>query len=49
MVCVDYSAGLRYEERGRGLREGSLGTGLAALRLPEAKLYFADGEVADLR
>eukprot|EP00928_Gymnodinium_smaydae_P007618 TRINITY_DN12731_c0_g1_i1.p1 TRINITY_DN12731_c0_g1~~TRINITY_DN12731_c0_g1_i1.p1 ORF type:complete len:387 (-),score=90.90 TRINITY_DN12731_c0_g1_i1:396-1454(-) len=49
VACVDYSAGLRYEERGRGLVEGSLGTALAALRLPERTLHFADGEVTPLR
>mmetsp|Transcript_75553 Transcript_75553/g.233762 ORF Transcript_75553/g.233762 Transcript_75553/m.233762 type:complete len:363 (-) Transcript_75553:57-1145(-) len=48
VACVDYSAGLRFEERGRGLSEGSLGTALAALRLPEGTLHFADGEVAEL-
>lgn len=48
VVCVDYSVGLRYEERGRHLPEGSLGTALAALRLPEGTLHFADGEVAEL-
>jgi len=48
VACIDYSAGLRYEERGRGLLEGSLGTALAALRLPEGTLHFADGEVAEL-
>lgn len=48
VVCVDYSVGLRYEERGRGLPLGSLGTALAALRLPERSLHFADGEVAPL-
>lgn len=43
VMCVDFSVGLRYEERGRGLREGSLGTALAAVRLPEMQLHFADG------
>lgn len=46
VMCVDYSIGLRYEERGRGLTEGSLGTGLAALRTPEMTLHFADGRPA---
>eukprot|EP00418_Pyrodinium_bahamense_P077909 CAMPEP_0179074128 /NCGR_PEP_ID=MMETSP0796-20121207/32926_1 /TAXON_ID=73915 /ORGANISM="Pyrodinium bahamense, Strain pbaha01" /LENGTH=362 /DNA_ID=CAMNT_0020771341 /DNA_START=67 /DNA_END=1152 /DNA_ORIENTATION=- len=48
VACIDYSVGLRFEERGRGLPEGSLGTALAALRLPEGSLYFADGEVHEL-
>mmetsp|Transcript_91924 Transcript_91924/g.263286 ORF Transcript_91924/g.263286 Transcript_91924/m.263286 type:complete len:387 (-) Transcript_91924:112-1272(-) len=43
VMCVDYSAGLRFEERGRGLPEGSIGTALAALRVPEMTLHFADG------
>lgn len=43
VMCVDFSVGLRYEERGRGLLEGSLGTALAALRWPELSLHFADG------
>jgi len=43
VMCVDYSAGLRFEERGRGLPEGSLGTALAALRVPEMTLHFSDG------
>eukprot|EP00927_Polykrikos_kofoidii_P043887 TRINITY_DN37983_c0_g1_i1.p1 TRINITY_DN37983_c0_g1~~TRINITY_DN37983_c0_g1_i1.p1 ORF type:complete len:360 (-),score=44.96 TRINITY_DN37983_c0_g1_i1:259-1338(-) len=43
VACIDFSVGMRFEERCRGLREGSLGTALAALRLPEMQLHFADG------
>jgi hypothetical protein len=43
VMCVDYSIGLRFEERGRALPEGSLGTALTALRVPEMTLHFADG------
>ena len=43
VFCVDYSVGLRYEERGGGWPTGALGTGLAALRLPEMVLLFDDG------
>ena len=46
VMCVDYSIGLRYEERGRALEEGSLGTALTALRLPEMTLQFSDGHAA---
>ena len=45
VMCVDFAAGVRYEERGLGLREGSLGTHLAALRLPEMALHLEDGRV----
>lgn len=48
VACVDYSAGLRFEERGRDLMEGALGTALAALRMPEGTLHFADGSIARL-
>ena len=44
-MCVDYSVGKRYVERAQGLREGSMGTALAALRLPEWKLVFHSGRV----
>ncbi len=43
VMCVDYSVGIRYEERGKGWAPGAMGTGLAALRLPERVLIFDDG------
>jgi hypothetical protein len=48
-VCVDFSAGLRYEERGKRLPPGALGTHLVALRLPERALHRDDGAVLPLR
>ncbi|CAE7214360.1 prpE [Symbiodinium sp. CCMP2592] len=45
VMCVDFSVGVRYEERGMGLPEGSLGTALAALRLPEMTLHRNDAKV----
>ena len=47
-VCVDFSAGLRYEERGRRLPPGGLGTHLVALRLPERTLHREDGVTVPL-
>ena len=47
-ACVDYSVGLRYEERGKRLPPGGLGTHLVALRLPERTLHREDGAVAPL-
>ena len=47
VMCVDYAAGVRYEERGLGLPETALGTHLAALRLPEMKVHLEDGRVLD--
>eukprot|EP00658_Telonema_sp_P-2_P037312 TRINITY_DN2683_c0_g1_i5.p1 TRINITY_DN2683_c0_g1~~TRINITY_DN2683_c0_g1_i5.p1 ORF type:complete len:280 (-),score=65.91 TRINITY_DN2683_c0_g1_i5:169-1008(-) len=44
-MCVDFAAGVRYEERGMSLKEGSLGTHLAALRLPEMDVHLEDGRV----
>jgi hypothetical protein len=44
-MCVDFSAGVRYEERGKGLRPGGLGTALGALRLPELTIHLDDGAV----
>lgn len=49
VVCVDYSVGKRYIERANGLREGSTGTALAALRLPEWELVFHSGRVEAMR
>ena len=45
VMCVDYAAGVRYEERGMALPESALGTQLAALRLPERELRLADGRI----
>ena len=45
VMCVDFAVGVRFEERGRGLPEGALGTNLGALRLPERALHLADGRV----
>lgn len=47
VMCIDYAAGVRYEERGMGLRESALGTHLAALRLPEMQIHLEDGRVLD--
>jgi len=44
-MCVDFAVGVRFEERGKGLPEGALGTNLGALRLPERVLHLADGRV----
>ena len=44
-MCVDFAVGVRYEERGLGAAEGSLGTALGALRLPEQSLHWSDGRV----
>merc|ERR1712216_26077 len=43
VMCVDYAAGVRYEERGLGFKESSLGTHLAALRTPEMEIHLEDG------
>jgi len=48
-MCVDYSVGIRYEERGKGWKPGSMGTGLAALRLPERVLIFNDGRIEKIK
>ena len=45
VMCIDYAVGVRYEERGKGLPEGALGTNLGALRLPERELHLTDGRV----
>ena len=45
VMCVDYAVGVRYEERGKALPDGALGTNLGALRLPERELRLADGRV----
>lgn len=45
VMCVDYAAGVRYEERGMGLPESALGTRLGALRLPEREIHLEDGRV----
>lgn len=45
VMCVDYAAGVRYEERGLGVKEGSLGTHMAALRVPEMMVHLEDGRV----
>ena len=45
VLCVDYAAGVRYEERGKGWVEGSLGTHLGALRIPELKVHLENGVV----
>jgi len=42
-VCVDFSVGVRYEERGFKLPPGAFGTKLGALRLPEREVIFEDG------
>lgn len=39
---MDFSVGVRYEERGMRLLEGGLGTQLLALRLPERELVRSD-------
>eukprot|EP00435_Cladocopium_sp_Y103_P068641 s1255_g31.t3 len=44
VICVDFSVGVRYEERGMCLPEGGLGTQLVALRLPELILQRSDGQ-----
>jgi|TARA_B110001469_G_C9595993_1_gene295923 hypothetical protein len=44
-MCVDFAIGVRFEERGKALPEGALGTNLGALRLPERTLHLADGRV----
>ena len=48
IFCVDFAAGIRYEERGMKLPAASLGTHLAALRLPERTLHLEDGRVLPL-
>lgn len=48
VFCVDFAVGLRYEERGLKLPPASLGTHLAALRLPERTLHLEDGRVLPL-
>lgn len=45
LMCIDYSVGARFEERGMGLPEGALGTQLAALRWPEMSLHLSDARV----
>jgi len=49
VMCIDYAVGIRYEERGMGLRESALGTHLAALRLPEMKIHLEDGRVLECK
>ena len=44
-MCIDFAVGVRFEERGKGLPDGALGTNLGALRLPERTLPLADGRV----
>ncbi|EKX31114.1 hypothetical protein GUITHDRAFT_122679 [Guillardia theta CCMP2712] len=46
--CIDYSVGIRYEERGMRLHPGALGTKLCALRLPERQLVFEDSSTLPL-
>lgn len=43
VICIDYSVGKRFEERATGVREGSTGTSLGALRVPENVFLFEDG------
>eukprot|EP00041_Stephanoeca_diplocostata_P004971 m.54133 g.54133 ORF g.54133 m.54133 type:complete len:348 (+) comp15482_c0_seq1:92-1135(+) len=43
IMCVDWSVGIRYEERGNGCPMGGLGTALGALRLPEREVILHDG------
>ena len=45
VMCIDFAVGVRFEERGKGLPDGALGTNLGALRLPERTLHLADGRV----
>ena len=45
---MDFSVGVRYEERGMGLAEGGLGTQLLALRLPERHLLRSDAKLMAL-
>ena len=45
VFCVDYAAGVRFEERALKLPPGALGTHLAALRLPERTVHREDGRV----
>jgi len=45
VICVDFSVGVRYEERGMCLPEGGLGTQLVALRLPDLILQRSDGQI----
>jgi hypothetical protein len=47
--CVDYSVGLRYEERGHFLHTGSAGTALAALRIPELKIVTDVGHAVEVQ
>lgn len=48
-LCVDYSVGKRYMERAAADFKGTFVTRLAALRLPERRLVFDDGEQLPLR
>lgn len=43
VMCVDYSAGVRFLERRRGRVAGDFDHCLAALRIPEWQLVFDDG------
>jgi len=45
VMCIDFAAGVRYEERGMGLPETALGTHLAALRHPEMTVHLEDGRI----
>eukprot|EP00812_Abedinium_dasypus_P014614 NODE_815_length_1354_cov_261.565820.p1 GENE.NODE_815_length_1354_cov_261.565820~~NODE_815_length_1354_cov_261.565820.p1 ORF type:complete len:397 (-),score=88.99 NODE_815_length_1354_cov_261.565820:146-1336(-) len=47
VACVDFSVGLRYQERGMGLPEGALGTQITALRHPEMTLHRGDGHIVE--
>lgn len=48
-ICIDYGVGKRWEERLDGTgKEGPFRHKLAALRFPEIKIVFDDGEERDL-
>ncbi len=46
VMCIDYSVGLRFQERRQGRAPGGFQTCLAALRVPEWRLVFDDGRAA---
>ncbi|CAK9075610.1 unnamed protein product [Durusdinium trenchii] len=49
VICVDFSVGVRFEERGMGLPEGGLGTQLVALRFPDLLLQRSDGLILPVK
>ncbi|MEE3330418.1 MAG: metallophosphoesterase [Myxococcota bacterium] len=46
VMCIDYSVGLRFQERKQGREPSAFDNCLAALRVPEWRLVFDDGRAA---